>query len=381
MDFVKLRAWWFHRQGLDGSMRSCSLAECLVRCGWARSVGGSSPYLGFYARLGASRQAVDQAMTALEIHELPSARRCTYVVPAAHYPLALCSAATFPDSEGKTAGKLGVTEQELADLAIRILSVLKVQGPLDPEQLKQALGTAVRHLGEEGRKKGLTTTLPLALGNLQVEGRIHRIPVNGRLDQQRYRYANWDPPPPPLSDSHPTTLARQYFNWIGPATLAEFQWFSGLGVNAAKAAVEPLDLLEIGPGWLLPVELKQAFETFEIPTKPAYALVGSIDSMLLLRRNLPSLTGGRALPGLEAGVADLPSHAILDRGRLIGLWEYDTETSSIAWGTLEKADKALKVKIEQMEAFIQSDLGDARSFSLDSPKSRSGRIAQLRIFR
>ena len=31
-----------------------------------------------------------------------------------------------------------------------------------------------------------------------------------------------------------TELARRYFRWIGPATLAEFQWFAGLGVKAAK---------------------------------------------------------------------------------------------------------------------------------------------------
>src|SRR5215203_3981177 len=36
----KLRAWWSHRQGLDGSLHDKSPAEILERCGWARSVGG-----------------------------------------------------------------------------------------------------------------------------------------------------------------------------------------------------------------------------------------------------------------------------------------------------------------------------------------------------
>ena len=44
-----------------------------------------------------------------------------------------------------------------------------------------------------------------------------------------------------------TQLARRYFRWIGPATLPEFQWFSGLGVRAAKAAAEPLHLVPL-PG-------------------------------------------------------------------------------------------------------------------------------------
>ncbi len=38
-------------------------------------------------------------------------------------------------------------------------------------------------------------------------------------------------------------LARWYFRWIGPASVAEFQWFSGVGAKAAKAAVEQLGLM------------------------------------------------------------------------------------------------------------------------------------------
>lgn len=50
MDINRLRAWWAHRQGLDGSLRGASPAEALARTGWARSVGGSGPYLGLFAR-------------------------------------------------------------------------------------------------------------------------------------------------------------------------------------------------------------------------------------------------------------------------------------------------------------------------------------------
>ncbi len=109
----------------------------------------------------------------------------------------------------------------------------------------------MRNLGEEGKKKGVTTTLPLALGRLQAAGEIRRIPINGRLDQQRYRYAAWVPNPLDgfrLSEEETfTELARRYFAWIAPATLAEFQWFSGLGVKAAQAAVEPLALRHSNP--------------------------------------------------------------------------------------------------------------------------------------
>jgi len=77
----------------------------------------------------------------------------------------------------------------------------------------------------------------VALGLLQAAGEIRRVPVNGRLDQQRYKYAAWKCKP---SGSF-TDLARAYFGWIGPAAVGEFQAFAGLGVKAAKAAVEPWD--------------------------------------------------------------------------------------------------------------------------------------------
>jgi hypothetical protein len=81
MDQSKIRAWYAHRQGLDGSLDGKSAAEVLGRTGWARSVGGTGPYLTLFSRAGLSREKVDAAAAKLEIHELPSARGYTYVRP------------------------------------------------------------------------------------------------------------------------------------------------------------------------------------------------------------------------------------------------------------------------------------------------------------
>jgi hypothetical protein len=77
-------------------------------------------------------------------------------------------------------------------------------------------------------------------------------------------------------------------------------------------------------------------------------------------------------------LADLPSHAILDRGRVVGLWEYDTSTNSIAWMAFVKKDRALQEAVARTEQFVRDQLGDARSFSLDSPRSRAPRVESLR---
>jgi hypothetical protein len=389
MDAAKLRAWWSHRQGLDGSLNGQTEADVLASTGWARSVGGTGPYLGLFARSGAPRESVDRAVAELAIHELPSARGCTYVVPQCDFALALRAGQPFADGDMKVARKLGVTDKEVDKLGVAVIDALGKQA-LEPDELKSAAGGVVRNLGEEGKKKGVTTTLPLALGRLQAAGEIRRIPVNGRLDQQRYRYALWRPNPLDnfrLSDDDVyTELARRYFAWTAPTSLAEFQWFSGLGVKAAKAAIEPLGLVAIEDRLITP-DLRDQVAAFRAPAKPQYSLVSSIDGILLLRRNLKSLLAeedwtktvatekGRAAAG---GLTDLPSHAILDRGRVIGLWEYDPAAESIAWMTFGKPDTALESAIGKTEAYVKNHLGDARSFSLDSPKSRAPRIEALR---
>src|SRR5690349_6812539 len=103
MNATKLRSWWWRRSGLDGSLAGRPPADVLDRAGWARSVGGVGPYLTLFARAGTSRADADAAVAALEIHELPSARGCTYVLPARDYALGLTVGRSYGDAEMKTA--------------------------------------------------------------------------------------------------------------------------------------------------------------------------------------------------------------------------------------------------------------------------------------
>ncbi|MCX6624764.1 MAG: winged helix DNA-binding domain-containing protein, partial [Acidobacteria bacterium] len=215
----------------------------------------------------------------------------------------------------------------------------------------------------------LTTTLPIALGMLQVSGGIRRVPVNGRLDQQRYRYALWNMKSKLSPEQAMIQLACLYFEWLGPASVAGFQAFAGIGVRAAKAALEPLNLVPAGELLLLPGE-RDAFQDFEPPSQAQYALVSSLDSLVLHRRDLPSL--------IDSGLRDLPSHAIFDRGRLAGLWEFDPASGTIAWNAFSPPDTELRAAVAHTEAYVRDQLGAARSFSLDSPKSRQPRIQALR---
>ena len=389
----RLRAWWAHKQGLLEPLAHSTPGGELSRAGWARSVGGVGPYLTLQARGGHSRASVDAAVAAREIHELPSARACTYVVPASDYALALMvAAAADKGAEMKVAVKLGVTEKEIDALCDAVLRALK-SGPADPDAIRDVVGSKARSLGPEGQKKGISSTLPLALGRLQHTGDIRRVSTKGRNDQQRYRYALWEPNPLKgckltVEESH-AALARLYFQWIGPASVAEFQWFSGLGVKAAKDALSQQALVPLGDGsdrLLLPQDL-EALHAFKAPKDPVYRLTSGLDSLVLLRRDHRSLAEAADLDSLPAltnsgtaggALADLPCHAIFDRGRLIGLWEYDQPSESIAWLSFIQRNSDLDASVKIEEEYVRSQLGDARAFSLDSPKSRQPRIEALR---
>src|SRR5271170_3777501 len=140
VDASKLRAWYAHRQGLDGSLEGKTSADVLLRAGWARSVGGVSPYLTLFSRAGITREQADADAAKLKIYELPSARGCTYVLPASDFALGLAAGQGF-DSDMKAAIKLGVTQKEIAKLCDAVVAALE-KGLLGTEELREATGKA-----------------------------------------------------------------------------------------------------------------------------------------------------------------------------------------------------------------------------------------------
>lgn len=289
----------------------------------------------------------------------------------------------------RTARAGGVTDTEVELLCQGVRKAL-TGAQLEPEAIRDAVGGLARNLGEAGKKKGVTTTLPLALGQLQALGEIRRVPTNGRLDQQRYRYARWPTnlrTVQPLSqDQAYAALASRYFSQVGPATIAEFQWFTALSAKAANRAVQTAGLVPSEPGSdrLLPAELVNDYAQFKVPIEPHWVLVSSLDPITANRRDVKPLLApkDRSRPLFAASgqtlLADLPNHAILDRGRLVGVWEYDFEAKVIIWASFVGNHPSLVAAVATTEAFVRDQLGDARSFSLDSPKSRVPKLKALR---
>lgn len=388
-----LRAYRSSLQGLETfRLHPNEAPNHLGLQGWIRGVGSCGPYFHLKSRAGFSREQVDQAVANLEIHELPSARGCTYIVPKQHYDIAL-ALAQFPGDEPKLdtgERKLGFTWDQINSLKAAVLEALK-SGPADPRQLKADLGKKVKSYGAEGKKYGITTDLPGVLQRLQKEGRIRRMPLDGRLDNERYAYTLWEENP--LADFKLTKpelqakLAQLYFNWIGPASLEEFIWFSGFSKRDAKIALEANNLIEWNPGNYGFQTHIDSIKDFQPSSEPNPNFLTSLDNLLHLTRNLDSHVNpedrlriapipGEKLP--SGGLTDLYTHAIFDRGRLIGQWLYDQPNQELVY-TAWAGDKDLVAqRAAETQTYIQEQLGDARSFSLDSPKSRQPRINFLR---
>ncbi|MFJ4027133.1 DNA glycosylase AlkZ-like family protein [Paenarthrobacter sp. NPDC089989] len=384
----RLRAWAWHKQGLDGSLRGMTSEQVLDHAGWARSVGGANPYLGLFARAGISREQADRDVAAQRIHELPVARGCTYVLGQSDYAWGLQVGRDAALASFKVLARLGVERGEISLLEDEVEHVLKNAGaPMDPKQLKDELGDSVRNLGEEGKKKGASTTLPTALGLLQADGRIRRVPVNGRLDQQRYAYTAWNLPPSGMDDDGARRLLlERYLRWTGGATLKQSQWFTAFTVAQSKAALAAVDAVEVTTAagdvlWMLPADVERLAAFEELREEQIHLLAGT-DSLVLHRRNSADMfadqdKGKKVLDTTLALQADLPDHPILDRGRIIGLWQYDPGKERIAAWTFEPPTPAVRQRIAEVEAWIRDELGDFRSFSLDSPASRQVRIDAL----
>jgi hypothetical protein len=75
---------------------------------------------------------------------------------------------------------------------------------------------------------------------------------------------------------------------------------------------------------------------------------------------------------------DLGFNPIVDRGTIIGLWEYDPAEKEIVSVCFGESSQELRKEISKTETFVRDELGDARTFSLDSPKSREPKLKRLR---
>jgi hypothetical protein len=354
-------------------------------------VGSSSPYMAVHARTGARRADVDAALADGSLVEMDAVRGCNYLVPKEQSWIAARLGTGRSKADLARAVKAGATEREVKQLAEEVLRHLAA-GPASPRDLRGALGGRVRPLGEAGKAQGVSSTLPVAIALLLDEGLVQRKPSDGRIDRERYDYALAVPPRlegAPGREEAAQEFARLYFAWAGASTLASFRWFAGLGAKEATEATQGLGLTQLwegDPAWYATPEAAARFAAFDAPEEPRISLLGSLDPLLHLRREAghtmdtagaaEALRLGSLAP--SGGLTGWEDHVVCDRGTVVGAWAYDPEGDEVVHRSWAGDPGLVQEAAARASAFIREDLGDFRSYALDSPQSRQPRLVALR---
>ncbi|MEA2973923.1 MAG: hypothetical protein QOG82_2381 [Actinomycetota bacterium] len=207
----------------------------------------------------------------------------------------------------KRAEKLGIAG-EVGDRAVRVLAdALAVDGPHTRAQVKDRLaphgvdptGQAAIHVIARAALEGVLCVLP---------------------DERYVLLDDWIGPPGAAADVEPGELARRYLGPFGPASVADFTAWSGLGPAAARrewAAIEA-EMIEVAPSaWLLAVEADQAAAAARrrAPTR----LVGAFDSLLLAYADRRLHLAPDHAPLVNPG-GGMVKPLVVDDGEVVGTW-------------------------------------------------------------
>lgn len=404
------RALWCAKQGLAPHIIDAPPVEVVKHTGWVRTLGGIDVYVAVRARCpGLRRAELDDAVARGELHVLPAARSCIYLVPERDRVMALGFAAALsrPRAE-RDLEKVGVGRNEIEALAALVSDALAA-GPLTTAALRKALPEgAVRSLGEIGKKHGISSPLPAVLRELEFEGRIERTLEQGRLDSERYLWRMASPEHQAelqaISEDPLERLigvARHFFTMAGPSTVRELASWSGAGQRECKAAVERLPVVPVtiegvrDPAWVMeddvdvlaaargpaPEELRFTF----LPVGDNLGVVHGGPGMFVdqTHHELPVQTWGGDGAAMPLREARYLGHRFLLLGdRIAGFWEYDPESAEVVCHTFEPVPDALAPRLDEeraaVAAFVQNELGHGRSFSLDTDEAMHERAQQLR---
>lgn len=402
VDVTRARGHWLRTQGL-ARPAPIDPAVAIARTGWLRTIGGVDVYLALRSRIaGLTRVQVDAAVARGSLRVGPAVRGCIYLVPEADLPLALRTAELL--SARRTARdleKVGVEQAELDAVGEAVLEAVE-SGPLTTRRIAGALPEgAVRSLGDIGKKVGLTTTLPSALRALEFAGRLERLPVDDRLDHERYVWQR--PEVAPDLEGQPRDLkgiarplAERFFRFAGPATLAEFCKWSGLNKGQAKAGIAAAELAPVriegyaDEAWIDP-EALDALTAAE-PVDSGVRLLNFADNYLSLRSTPSAFVDpahtGRTANSWGRGVKPigesqyLHTRALLHGDRLAGSWEWDPDAEAVAavpFAPLPADDaERLEAAAAELTRFLSEEMGHARSTSIDSDGKLRERAALVR---
>lgn len=388
-----LRAWAGNQ--VFGSSERRSAQTIVGKHSWVRTLGGADPYFALFARGAAMAiEPIAEALHAGEIRLTPAVRGCMYLVAAEHADLAMSVAYYGSHARNqRDVEKAGGTAKQIDKTAKAIVRALG-SGPQTTAELRK--GPAARAIvsfgdfGGMGKKVGLSSSLPVALRQLEFDGAIERTPIDGRLDTETYRWSVRETKlaRPAAADAE-RAVAALFFEHHSPASFEHFVVWSGLGKKVAKQAMASLDLVEVEVEghageresmWATPAAMQLA----NGKAKPkGIALLGLQDLYLVVHSGpawvCPAAHLDLEIPRwgpMHGGSIRATKHphlrALLVDGELAGFWDVSAamDRQVLAW--LDQPSKAIARAAERQVAalrgFMADGLGHAKTYSIDSDK-------------
>lgn len=405
VDLPRARVHWHERQGLAAPVPG-AIEDAIAATGWLRTLGGADVYVAARARkLGMARAELDAAKEAGQVRVSPAVRGCIYLVPARHAALALRVAEDQHRKKiDRDLEKAGTSVKEVTDLGAAVAATLAAKGPLTTDALRKALPAgAVRSLGDQGKKAGVSSTLPPTLRELEFAGKIERTLEGGRLDSERYLWralkqgAQAGAKVPETVEARNAALAELFFRWIGPATVKDFAEWAGLAQRDAKLAAEKAPLAPIAVEGYADAALALAsdIEVLKEPRAPSSSvrLLAFEDNFLVLHGGPRFVAApehhGRTLSPWGPMKSSTIGHArhvttrcIVTGEGIVGFWEYDPDAHDIVtlpFGKLSAAQtKELRALAGETAALFRDEIGHARSFTLDTDAEIRKRVKILK---
>ena len=386
------RERWFAAQSL-GRRLHAPVEEAVAATGWIRSLGGATAYMALSARVRGFN--VNQLHTAIAEERLlimPSARGCMYVVPRTHSAWALELARHLTQRRvERDMEKAGMEAGEWDTVADAISQELS-KGPRSTNELRKALKANVfRSLGAAGKKVGLSSNLPPSLRMMEFAGRVQRVPVDNRLDHEKY---NWKLPSatlhtPPNKTDFRAAVARLFFAWAGPATLDEFAAWSGLNKGDSRAGIEgarlaPCEVEGIGPCFDSPLPV-------ETDEEPSLAWLGAMDGYVSMRssgavvsdpahHNIPVANFGYNSTRSLASVNQPIERLLVWQGQIVGVWAWHPQREEPVFHLFAEVPAFAMERWDEDARRVCSvfaALGHAKAFSMDKEEKIAARAERI----
>jgi hypothetical protein len=190
---------------------------------------------------------------------------------------------------------------------------------------------------------------PERLTHLLVLAELEGIVCSGPMRGPQTTYALMDdraPASPPVERGHALgRLAARYFNSHGPATVADFAWWSGLPLGEARAAIEMAEAA-VSRDAVIAHDRGGTRARSRRPRGTAW-LLPNFDEFLVAYKDRAAVLGDHLVPP-----RDVLAHTVIIDGRAVGTWKARLQRSA---GAEAPALQSLAIAIAPRVALTRTD--------------------------